>query len=302
MTDSDGNLRRSRFLSARIRQRADIRTREVIEGFSGKLDYVDRQALLISDKAWNNIISSDTNPRLVFAHPILLRKHPEVSLYYRGLSLLSQKRVTQAVTNVAKWEDGTWVRRPSHGKVVDLCRTYNFIISSIIEGANDWTLEDGYRNIMATVGIGLDGTWSNRIGRDAETLVRDLTTNWLTREGLVVNKRGNTVFTLKGGITLIFGSEPDILFMKDGEFIATVEVKGGRDPAGALERLGAVQKSFAETPNRCQNILIAGVVTAEMKNRLDELAVKVFLLDSLLDDAGWSHFSRELFHYTLRIT
>ena len=44
--------------------------------------------------------------------------------------------------------------------------------------------------------------------------------------------------------------------------IATIEIKGGKDPAGALERLGAIQKSFEETPPGCENMLIAGVITS----------------------------------------
>jgi len=302
VTGADGNLRRSRFLAYRIRQRTDLKTREVVKGFPGELDYADKQGLLISENAWEYVTSSDMEPRFVFAHPALVRAHPEVSLYYRGLSLLSQKRVARAVTSVAKWEDGTWKRRPPSDKVRCVCRVYNATICSIIEGTTDWTLENGYRNIIATIGIGLDGSWSNRIGKDAENLVQALMTDWLVSERLVVTKKSSKVLHLKGGIVLTFGSEPDVLFERDGEYVATIEVKGGKDPAGALERLGAVQKSFAETPAQCKNILIAGVVTTEMQARLDELAVQVFLLDSLLDDAGWSHFTDELFHYTLRIT
>ncbi|MCY4001917.1 MAG: hypothetical protein OXF84_14080 [Bacteroidetes bacterium] len=69
-----------------------------------------------------------------------------------------------------KWEDGTynykknplWIKSSQ-----SVSRTYNTIISSIIEGTTDWTLENGYRNIMAIIGIGLDGSWSNEIGKDA---------------------------------------------------------------------------------------------------------------------------------------
>ena len=74
-------------------------------------------------------------------------------------------------------------------------------------------------------------------------------------------------------MNLTYGSEPDILFEKNGEYVVTIEVKGGIDPAGALERLGAVQKSFEETPVQCHNFLIAGVVTPEMKKRLNRLSV-----------------------------
>ena len=59
--------------------------------------------------------------------------------------------------------------------------------------------------------------------------------------------------------------------------MATIEIKGGKDPAGALERLGAMQKSFEATPAQCVNFLVAGVVTAEMRKRLDQMGlVKVF--------------------------
>ena len=51
-----------------------------------------------------------------------------------------------------------------------------------------------------------------------------------------------------------------------------------------------MHKSFTETPVHCQNILIAGVVTPEMQARLDQIAVKVYILDDLLNDDGWDNF------------
>lgn len=62
-----------------------------------------------------------------------------------------------------------------------------------------------------------------------------------------------------------------------------------------------MQKSFTETPVHCRNILIAGVVTPEMQARLDQIAVKVYILDDLLNDDRWDNFTTEIFHYTLRI-
>lgn len=51
---------------------------------------------------------------------------------------------------------------------------------------------------------------------------------------------------------MVYASEPDIRFEKeasDGSWkeIATIKVKGSTDPVGALERLGAVKKSFDRT-------------------------------------------------------
>ena len=107
---------------------------------------------------------------------------------------------------------------------------------------------------------------------------------------------------------MYYGSEPDIEFREtvNGEqtTIATIEIKGGTDPAGALERLGAVQKSFKETPPNSKNILVVGVVTDEMKNRLEGLGIgKYFLLDDVSHDGDvWLDFLNEVFHFTVRIT
>ncbi len=50
--------------------------------------------------------------------------------------------------------------------------------------------------------------------------------------------------------------------------------------------------------------MIAGVVTAEMRFRLDQMGLeKVFLFDDLSHDgASWTDFVNEVFHYTVRIT
>ncbi len=105
-----------------------------------------------------------------------------------------------------------------------------------------------------------------------------------------------------------YGSEPDILFQHTesgvDRVVATIEIKGGKDPAGALERLGAVQKSFEATPPGCTNILVAGVITAEMDSRLNQMGIaKIFRLDDLAHEGEvWIDFLNEVFHYTIRIT
>ena len=65
-----------------------------------------------------------------------------------------------------------------------------------------------------------------------------------------------------------------------------------------------MQKSFEATPPGCVNMLVAGVVTSEMRARLNQMGVvKVFMLDDVNHDGqGWSNFLNEVFHYTIRIT
>ena len=107
---------------------------------------------------------------------------------------------------------------------------------------------------------------------------------------------------------MLYSSEPGICFerrLPDGswEIVSTVEIKGGTDPAGALERLGAVKKSFDQTPTRAKNFLVVGVVTDEMRKQLEQMQIEKFFLlnETLYNDAEWAKFINEVFHHTLRL-
>ena len=303
MTARDDLIRRSKILSERIRQRTDVKLRRLVDEFSGVLDYARIEDLMISRSAWEHVTGSGIEPRQVFAHPELLQKHPEASLYYRGLALLPQKRMRAAgAPDVKNWESRSLARPVTRESAMAVCRLYNSVISSIIEGTAEWTMENGYRNIMSNVGITLDGMFRNIIGQDAEQLIKTKIEDWLREQGLIEERKGQDAFVLSSNVTMIYGSEPDILFVRAERHAATIEIKGGKDPAGALERLGAMQKSFDATPAGCQNILIAGVVTPQMQSRLEQIGiVKVFILDDLLNDDGWNDFTTEVFHHVLRI-
>ncbi len=296
-------------MSERIRHRTDHALRQVINAFTGELDFHPLDDLMISRQAWEYTVVARIEPKSVFAHPLLIREHPRTSQYYRGIALLPQKRVADMAVAVSSWEDGSRRSPITKEQSTSVARLYNAVISSIIEGTTNWTLQDGYRNIIANMGIGLDGTFRNIIGRDAENLVKTRIRNWLQSRGMILEQSPDaTQFRLPSGYLMRFGSEPDILFRQEvagrTRKAATIEIKGGKDPAGALERLGAMQKSFEATPPDCVNFLVAGVITPEMRARLDQMGVvKVFLLDDLAHDGdGWSDFINEVFHYTVRIT
>lgn len=107
--------------------------------------------------------------------------------------------------------------------------------------------------------------------------------------------------------TMNFSSEPDISFQKNNELIATVEIKGGIDPAGALERYGAAKKSFEHAVSqsgRCRNFYLGGVFTEELERRInsDRLVEKTYNMIMILNDKELrDDFFKELFHHTLRI-
>ena len=161
-----------------------------------------------------------------------------------------------------------------------------------------------FENILVTLGITLDGMFRNRIGEMAESLIKRRITDWLRDCELIMSESPNGYeFFLPNDIVMRYGSEPDIEFIKEGVQKATIEIKGGTDPAGALERLGAVIRSFAETPPECVNFLVAGVFTEAMQARLDQIGViKVFELQTIAEGGeDWNVFVTELFHHALRL-
>ena len=168
-------------------------------------------------------------------------------------------------------------------------------------------MQDGYRNILATLGITEDGAIRTIIGQEAEKAVKEKLLDWTRTQGLLDDgqtaDQSDREWQLIGGVRMRFGSEPDIAFEKNGELAVVVEIKGGKDPAGALERLGAIKKSFDEAPVGCKNFLIAGVVTATMRERLREMRIEAdFDFDQLIDDdSAWQGFMDEIFHHALRI-
>ena len=302
---------RALIISGRVRERSDLAARRTIKNFAALLDYENRlEDLAIALEAWQQVSEAGINPKLVFAHPDVLHSHPETSLHYRGMGTLSLKRVQAMAAQVKNWEDGTYRRQPTLQRCQTVARTYNAVISVIITGTDGWTLENGYRNVLATIGITEDGSLRNIVGQEGEEAVKSRVSEWLELNNSI-NARVEGAITWLGDdsrLRMRYGSEPDISFEsrdENGEWqiVATIEVKSGTDPAGALERLGAIQKSFAETPARSRNFAVLGVVTPEMRRRLNEMNVaRDFSLYRLLHDNGsWDDFVREIFHHTLRI-
>ena len=207
MTARDDLIRRSKVLSERIRQRTDVKTRKLVDEYPGALEYAPVEDLMISQSAWDHVTASGIEPRQVFAHPDLLQRFPEASLYYRGLALLPQKRMRAAgAVDVKNWESRARVRPVSRADARKVCRLYNSVISSIIEGAAEWTLDNGYRNIMSNMGVTLDGMFRNVIGQDAERLIKTKIEDWLRGQKLLEERKSQNTFVLSSDVTMIYGS------------------------------------------------------------------------------------------------
>ena len=250
---------RSVDLTRSLQRRLDVQARRIVDDLGNRFRFDGSyEQHLIAPGAWEHIRGLSLNPVSVFCLPELLVEEPFVSLYYRGISGLSLKEVANQARSVDTWERPPDVRRRKPTVSEDAARQvaglYNSVISSIIESTADWTLENGYRNIIASLGISFDGSMRNTAGRIPEQRIRRLLLQLAFERGLLVSPEytsadavpvapPNGAYTLIGDFVMTFRSEPDVAFRREESLEATIEIKGGIDPAGALERLGAAEKS-----------------------------------------------------------
>jgi len=199
----------------------------------------DLQHLGIDEEAWNKVIHRGIKPILVFAHPETLQQVPGSVAYYRMMAMVSQKSMQRIEHNVIALEEGR--RLPSPSEALELSRRFNRIISVLI--ASDEILREEelwlWRGMSA--GSQADGSWRNRKGKEAEIILWTWLTNVLRAHGWQQHGRGRWG---KGDLVVEAASEPDIQVRREDEVLAAVEVKGGRDPAGVLERIGAAVKTL----------------------------------------------------------
>lgn len=271
-----------------------------VEG--SKLNWDKRNEWSISEEAWNIIHESGISPALVFVHPKVLKLYPIFLRYYRSIAMLPQKGLTSIskisnLENIEKGKvDSNKIRQES---IYKLCKAINEVISvvlSIATGLNEKRLEG---MMYATAGTNIDGSWRNQIGAEGERVIRSIILNGLLHNNEItsfVDKSNNVIesnsadtnkfiedidlvktINVKNGYSIYFSSEPDVtIYDTQGNIVGIIEIKAGLDPAGALERLGAMFKSFentlAEFPDAV-TILIASCITKEVENRLNSSMV-----------------------------
>ena len=323
MNNYSDNLRkvRSLLIVTSLQKRTDLKVFKALKKINITLNWEPLSKYMIDLEIWEYVtIEKNYDPKLVFCHPEIIKALPISSLYYRGLTGLSIKAAKEYIGSIENLEKGNSRARINDEKVNKIAQVYNTFICSIIKGSTDWTIDNGKRTIIATLGITLDGIMRNKIGSIAEERIRTLIFEWLKHNNLIVSSHeytneeaDNLPFTceLKNNIIMRFSSEPDISFSKiigdKEELLAVVEIKGGIDPAGALERYGAATKSFQHALTvspRCKNFFLSAVYTQELKKRIknDRLVEQYYDIIEILEDKSIRDtFFNELFHYCLRI-
>ena len=167
--------------------------------------------------------------------------------------------------------------------------------------------------MFSSAGATIDGSWRNKIGEEAEKMVKSYILRACLNEKSIfamIDRNNNPIdydnsydymanidlfkgIKLNNQKSILFSSEPDVSIIdKTGKPLSVIEVKGGTDPAGALERLGAIKKSFdyARRENsKVETILVVSCITDEMRKRLkkDNLIGLVFNLTSIIIDMDY---------------
>lgn len=259
----------------------------------------------VSQTAWTILEHNKIPHMAVFAHPRVLQEQPKLSAYYRSVAMLPQKAVNKLAFAIKNIEKG---KKISADKSVILCQLYNSHSSLIIESASEYTKDDIYALMYASAGAQIQGSWINKIGEEAEILTRKLIIRTLLEQDLIVStiyKEGNSNnilenlidetaiisgIRLKNQTSILFSSEPDISFLDiDGKLTTVIEIKGGKDTAGALERYGAAKKSFEEAKrinSTVTTIFLASCITDEVNKRLnnDQLVNYVYDLTQIVSN------------------
>ncbi|MBK1989020.1 XcyI family restriction endonuclease [Sphaerospermopsis aphanizomenoides BCCUSP55] len=251
----------------------------------------------------------------VFCHPRLIREYSSLLAYYRNIAALPQKAVQYlAKINLKKIEaDEENNYNLTEDKALALSRLFNEHISLIIDSSiASLTQAELYGILLASTGSQIDGSWRNAIGEEAEKVVqrllikevkeRNLLAAFIPRkiteleaynphkiEELLGNIEAYRGVKLANHTSILFSKEPDVSFFNNqGITVGVIEVKGGTDPAGTLERYGAAKKSFEEALRinpAVTTILIASCITPEVNNRIqnDPTISAYFNLTEILD-------------------
>lgn len=146
------------------------------------------------------------------------------------------------------------------------------------------------------------GKWGSQ-GAIAEGWVRERLREHLARLGWRKQPHPRGEAWAGGTKTVVFSSEPDVEVRQEGRLIGAVEIKGGIDKAGVLERLGAAVKSLRrakdEEPAAVTILLLtAASLTEQAKrdlHRQRQVVNRWYTLEQLLQDPQtWQTFLDDL--------
>lgn len=288
-------LQKSLFFHRKFHEWGLLEVAERIEAVSGETEQL--ADLRISSTVWNKAVHSGIKPVTVFANPDVLTTIEKSVAYYRMLAMVSQKSMNQLGMSTVRYEQSAIL--PKFETAMAISQRLNHVISNVLErdqhvSGRDFDL---WRGMAA--GSQAQGSWQNQKGDRIEMIVRQDLVSRLKNSGLISQDERIVIesriveMSLLDGRSIRLAAEPDIMIYDDFRIHAAVEVKGGLDPAGVLERVGAAIKSLSrakdDSPGVITILVLMGASMSDQAKR-DLLANKSnvnywFYVEDILEDS-----------------
>ena len=294
-------ITKSEFFHQKLHEWGLLEIAYELEGIKGEDLEWNIADLNITSRAWNRVIHRGIKPIRVFAYPEVLKQNPKRVSYYRMFAMVSQKSMSRVGLSINKYEEGQSYL--DDNMALEISRHLNKIVSILIE--HDEKIDarefDLWRGMAA--GSQAQGSWQNTKGDKAEIVVKELIKRRMREKGLALEEtshgKGETV-KLKDGRVLMLGSEPDIGIYKGNLIQIAVEIKGGIDPAGVLERFGAALKSLRRTmqenPNSVTILIMQGVsLTSKAEEEIEKIKTIIAHFFTIEDVMGDEEVRKHLF-------
>lgn len=281
-----------------------------IEGLDVSLIKWDLGLLGIHESAAEKIKKAGLPLHYTFCHPDVLAKYPELIDYYRNLTALSKKGLSQLFTGQSlNGEERNFA----------IARALNEILSAALENCTEFSMDLLRDIICAELGTEIQGTWVNIIGRGAAKIVESLLMDFADEKGFIRDirldkkkvggkRRTEKSMALKNKWRVVFSPEPDVAVYDDmGAIRVAIEIKGSMDKAGAQTRYGEAKKSFGKALKqnpRCETIYLASVYTDAVTEQIhaNGQVRKTFdLIDILTNEIAKVAFLDEIFKYQIRL-
>ena len=231
----------------------------------------------------------------MFAHPEILKQNPKRVSYYRMLAMVSQKSMARVGISVKKYEEGK--SSIDDNTALKISTHLNKIISVLIE--HDETIDERELDLWRGMAAGsqAQGSWQNIKGDRAEVVIKELIERKIREQKLILKEtfHGKAIIqNLRDGRLVIMGNEPDIGIYKDNTIQVAIEIKGGIDSAGVLERFGAALKSLRrakqENPKAVTILIMQGIsLTSKAKEEIKSskrIINHFFTIEDIIENAN----------------
>ena len=138
---------------------------------SRNYSWEERKYWNITHNAWDLITKQNIDYLRVFSHPKVLVEHPKLISYYRNVAAIPLKGVQYLSFSITDYENQKR-KEIDYSSAFTLSKLFNTHISAIVESTLSISNENIACLMYSSTGCTIDGSWRNKIGEEAEKMVK----------------------------------------------------------------------------------------------------------------------------------